>query len=250
MSILTRSGKDTSDDAKPKGGGLRKEISFRRKPVEDAAPALAESPRANLLPPELLASQRAKSVVRNLRLAVVVVAVLVGAGIGGSVLYAQQQSQALSDAQTETASLNSALGKYSELTELQQNIAIEKAAVKVAGSTDIDWSDYIAKVDATLPAGVTVISITIDSQGIEAPYTQSTLPLQQSRVASITFMVATKSALNVPEWINALSGLPGFTDATPTSVGIDDKGVTTASVQMHVNSDAFSGKYASKEKTK
>lgn len=255
-----------------KSGFLSKEISFGRKPkAQQSAPSVAVdavasaasqsaskrtagaqletglAPRANLMPPELVANRRALSTRRQLRFGLVVVLVLVVLGVGASFVYAQQAQQALQSAQADTAALNAKLGGYKDLLAAQKEITVGQSAVEVGGSTDIDWAAYIGKLQSTLPSGVQLTGITADSMGIEKPYTQSIVPLEQSRIGTLTFTAKTTQAPSIPDWIDRLSALPGFADATPQSVSYDGNAYT-ATVMMHINKDAFSNVYAKADK--
>ncbi|GAB3403947.1 hypothetical protein GCM10027515_15310 [Schumannella luteola] len=214
------------------------------------APALALSPRANLLPPEIYDNRRKRRIRRNLRLLVFVVAIVVAGAVGGSWYLGFAAQAAVQDARAEVDQLNLDLAKFSDIRQTQTLIATGDAALQVGGSSDIDWAGYISQLQANLPAGVTITSITADSQGIEEPYTQPSTPLEGSRIGTLTFSAESPTAPSIPDWIDSLSTLPGFVDATPTSFSRDEStGVYTLELVMHINKDAYSYKYAPKQGT-
>jgi hypothetical protein len=60
-------------------------------------------------------------------------------------------------------------------------------------------------------------------------------PLRAPRVATINFVVKSASLLDTPSIVRALSGLPGFADATPDRV---DRNDTTFNTTITLNLDA------------
>lgn len=206
-------------------------------------------PRIDLLPPEVRASQRARSTRRMLAYGVVAVAVVMAVAVAGSSLLAVQAQSDLAAAQAETQSLLLQQQKYIEVRTVQGDVMLVKAGQEVGASTEIQWKDYLDKVQATLPSGVTIQSVTIDSSTPLAVYQQATVPLQGPRVATITFEASSPVLPQLPAWMTALSTLPGFADATPDSVNLDKTtNAYTAKITMHVNSDAFDGRFPIKEK--
>jgi Tfp pilus assembly protein PilN len=243
MSILTKplgKPKAPKQDAPAEAGAV---VSTRPAKVKTGtAPALAMSPRANLLPPEINENLRRKATRRGLRFVVVAAVVVAVAGVGGSWFYAQTAQQSMAAEQQRTVQLAKEKADYADVSETTQGIALGKAAVKVGGSTDIDWSDYLAKLQGTLPAGVTLTSVSVVSANITTPFEQSTLPLEGQRIATLSFTAKSSTLPSIPDWIDGLSGLPGFADASPNSVTQTEDGYT-AGVTMHIDTDAYSYRY-------
>ncbi|TPW71720.1 hypothetical protein [Schumannella sp. 10F1B-5-1] len=255
MSILTRpigKPKVKAEASAPVDASTETAVAPVAKPAKvktGPAPALALSPRANLLPPEIYDNRRKRSIRRNLRLLVFVVVIVVAAAVGGSWYLGFAAQNAVQDARNEVDQLNLELAKFSEISKTQSLIATGDAALQVGGSSDIDWAGYITQLQGTLPAGVTITSVTADSQGIEEAYTQSDTPLEGSRIGTLTFSAESQTAPSIPDWINSLSGLPGFVDAAPTSYSRDETtGAYTVELVMHIDKNAYSYKYAPKPK--
>ena len=82
-----------------------------------------------------------------------------------------------------------------------------------------------------------------------ASYAQATAPLQGSRVATLTISARSPQLPQVPSWLDALRSLPGFVDAVPGSVTLDQQSNTyTVNITMHINQDAYSKRFAGEEK--
>ncbi len=212
---------------------------------QGAAPIMAISPRANLLPPEIGQNQRKRSVRRGLRFAVVGTAIVAVAASGGAFYLATAEQIALTSAQTESTALSSDLAEYADVDLTVDGIVLRTAGIRVAGSTDILWADYLTKLQATLPSDVVLTAVSISSAGAVDPYEQSTAPLDKPRVASLTFTAETGTLPSIPSWIDGLATLPGFTDATPDSLENAD-GIYTATVTMNIDAGAFSNRFAPK----
>ena len=135
------------------------------------------------------------------------------------------------------------------MLKIQSETASVEAAQKVGASTEIDWKDYLTKVQSTLPTGVTITSVSIDSATPLESYAQSTGTLQGPRIATLTFTATSPSIPSVPDWLDSLAGLRGYVDASPGSVEKDSTTSTyKASITMHINQKAFDGRFASAEK--
>ncbi|MFF9565292.1 hypothetical protein ACF1AJ_18235 [Leifsonia sp. NPDC014704] len=206
-------------------------------------------PRVDLLPDEIRALRRSSATRRALGLGVAAVLVLTIAGVGGSGLLAASASSRLRAAQNATTELLAQQGKYVEVRKVQDEIKTVEAAQKVGASTEIDWRDYLVKVQQTLPATVSLQTITIDSASPLVAYAQATAPLQGARVATLTISAHSPQLPQVPSWLDALRSLPGFVDAVPGSVTLDEQsGEYTVNITMHIDQDAYSKRFTGEGK--
>ena len=210
-------------------------------------PGLGASPRVDLLPQALRVRQHQKRVRLWLRAGLVGVVALVLLGTVGGIALNTAAQASLTAAQQETLTLLARQAKYSDLKSVQEKIALTQAAQAVGAGTEVDWSDYLGKLRATLPAGVTLSSVTVDSASPTTGYAQSTVPLEGPRVATLTFTALSPTLPDVPTWIDALATLPAFVDAVPDAVTLDESGAYVVDVTMHVDARAYSGRYALQE---
>jgi type II secretory pathway pseudopilin PulG len=213
-----------------------------RKGKASAVPQFALSPRANLLPPEISDNQRKRSTRRGLRLMVIAVVAIVLIAGGGSWYAAFQADVRLELAQNETGALTSQRVEYLDVANTIKSISQTEAAQRVGASTEIDWAAYLAELQSTLPGDVSLSGVLIDSAGISTPYPQSEVPLEQPRIATLTFTADSPVLPSIPDWIDRLSALPGFADASPGSVNLDE-GVYSASVTMHIDQGAYARRF-------
>jgi len=206
-------------------------------------------PQVSLMPPEVLAGRRGKRMRRSLLWGVLGVVLLVLAAVGGTAVLGFRAQLDLAAAQAQTGSLLAEQTRFREVRTVQDQVTLVEAAQQVGASTEIDWKDYLQKVQATLPADVTLATVTIDSATPLATYAQPTVPLQGSRVATLTFQASSPTLPVVPTWLKSLATLPGFADATPGSVTLDPTTATYAvDITMHINETAFDRRFDPQEK--
>jgi hypothetical protein len=206
-------------------------------------------PRADLLPPEVLVHRRQRATVRRAWLGVVVVAAVVALGVGVSTMDNVSSAAQLRAAQDEGTSLLQQQGQYSEVRKVESRTALAEAGQAVGGAPEIDWSDYLKKVQASLPTGVSIVGVTVDSASPLESYEQPTTPLQGERVATLTVEADSPTLPSIPDWLDRVHGLTGFVDANANAVTLNsDTGHYTVDMTLHVNDEAFDGKYAEKTK--
>lgn len=230
----------TKPDAEPKQE--KSKSGVRTRVVEVVA--LGASPRAHLLPPEVLARKRSRILRARLGLGLVGLVVLLACGIGVATVSMLASQSALSDAQTTSSTLLVQQRKYSAVTSVQTDAAAIKLSQKVSTATEVEWAPYIADIQKTLPSGMTITAI---SALLDAPATstsaQVAVPLEGPRIG--TFSVTVSSAQSsISSWVAKLSTLKGFVDAQPKSVALGEGGKYTAVVDIHIDKGAVSNRFA------
>ncbi|WIB77312.1 hypothetical protein DEJ28_16965 [Curtobacterium sp. MCPF17_002] len=206
-------------------------------------------PRADLLPVEVLVHRRQRATVRRAWLGVVVVAAVVALGVAVSAMDSASSATQLRSAQDEGTALLQQQGQYSEVRKVESRTALAEAAQTVGGAPEIDWSTYLTKAQGSLPEGVSIVGVTVDSASPLESYDQPTTPLQGARVATLTFEADSPTLPSIPDWLDRVRGLPGFVDANANSVTLDSNtGHYTVDMTVHINQQAFDGKYSEKTK--
>jgi hypothetical protein len=217
--------------------------------TKSEALTIGGEPRVDLLPPEVRAQRNAAALRRRLGFGVILLLALAVGGSGAAGILAIQAQVSLATEQARTASILVQQRKYIQVRSVQDEVSLIQAAQQVGTSTEIDWRKYLAEVQATLPANVTLDTVTIDSASPLTAYVQATAPLQGSRVATLSFTAKSPTLPEVPAWLDALATLPGYTDASPGSVTRDDtSGIYTVNITMHINQAAYTNRFAAKGK--
>ncbi|MBF4614330.1 hypothetical protein [Curtobacterium sp. VKM Ac-1376] len=204
-------------------------------------------PSVDLLPTEVLADRRSRGVVRRMWAGVVLVAIVAGIATAAASLLASQAHDDLTHAQDETLSLLRQQAEYRDVRDTEAGTALREAAQSVGGSTEIAWQPYLGSLKASLPAGVEITGVAIDSATPLEAYAQADSPLQGERVATLTIDAQSPTLPSVPSWLDAVKGLKGFVDATANSVTLDETtGTYTVNMTIHVDEAAYDGKYQDK----
>jgi Tfp pilus assembly protein PilN len=217
-----------------------------RNAVEELA--VGRRPRADLMPPEVIAEHRAKTTRRRLLLGLLGVVVVVALATGAATFLNLQSSVALAVSQSRTAQLLTEQAKYIEVRRVQEEISIIESGQKVGASTEIDWKSYLDGVQGKLPEDVVVLTVGVESASPLAEFDQSDEPLQSTRVATLTFSASTSTLPDVTSWLDGLATLPGFVDATPDTISLDkETGVYTAAVTMQIDERAWTQRFTPEE---
>lgn len=201
-------------------------------------------PRVDLLPPEIRAERRDRIRRRRLGLGVIGVTVVMLLGVGAATFVATTAQGRLGTEQARTATLLAEQAQYADVRQMQTQVELATAAQQVGASTEIAWRDYLQEVQATLPSGVAVETVDVDSASPLMAYAQATVPLQGARMATVQFTATSLELPDIPTWLRALATLPGFADALPGSVALNDtSGVYTATITMHINDAALAQRF-------
>ncbi|QAY73132.1 hypothetical protein ET445_07010 [Agromyces protaetiae] len=204
-------------------------------------------PRASLLPAEIREERAAKSVRTGLLLGVAATVVVAGAATVGVFFWQMQTALQLEAARNHTTDLLQAQTEYGEIRQLRSDVTMVQAAQRIGVSTEIDWQDYLQQVQATLPAGVVITQLKLDSASPLAEYAQSTAPLQGERIATIAFTATSTTLPDVPRWLDNLATLPGYADALPGETTANEDGTWTVNITMHVGDAVFTDRFAPPE---
>ena len=244
IDIPTRPQEQQAPDDRRSRRGMKggPQITFGRSGPSKQPLVVGGQPRANLLPPEIVVKRRQLKTRRALRVGVFFVFVGTVAACAGVWGLASVSQVALTSAQDEQAALAQEQLTYGEVRDVQSTIETVKAGQQVGSSTEIRLQEYLGKLEASLPKGMTLETVSIDTGTPMVAYSQSDTPLQGERVGAITFTAKSSTLPSTADWLRSLEKLPGFVDANPGSVHLDD-GVYTSQVVMHINAGAFSMRF-------
>lgn len=199
-------------------------------------------PRVSLLPPEIGDRNKQRGQQRGLRLGVFAVLVLVLAAVAGCWYLATTSRLALVAAQGETTTLLAQQAQYADTQNALNAVALGEAALAVGGSTEVDWQDYLALVQGSLPPGVQLDSFLVDASTVTELYPQSEVPLEGARVATLQFTAISPGIPEIPTWLDGLRELPGFVDAVPGNVAQRDQGGYLATITMHIDAEVYTNR--------
>lgn len=206
-------------------------------------------PKADLLPPEIKAGEKARAQRRGLLAVFALVLLIVGGAYAGVTFLAQSAQGELDAANARSAQIIAEQAKYAEVSQAQQGIAAVEAARLTAMATEIDWGTELEAVMDTLPDGSDLSALTVSSTTPVVSVATPSSPLEGGRVAELQLTVLTNGLPNTAKWVRDLSELEGFVDATPTSITTTE-GVVTTVVTLHLNSAVYWNRFVETEDTK
>jgi len=179
---------------------------------------VAGVPIARLLPPEVIASGKARAT-RDLMVLVIIAAlVLAVAATGGSYLFAQRAQAQLDVVDAQNASVAAQESKYAPVRTVQAHVKLAQAAQHVGAASEIDWNRYFGEVAAAMPPRVVITGITGETASPTTAVSQESAPLSSSRAATVVVTIAAPTADSVADTLDALQQLPGYTGAMPASI--------------------------------
>lgn len=215
---------------------------MKRKPAAGEAPILGGAPRAHLLPPEVAESQRGRAIRRLLVMGLVGAVVLVIVGVGAATLGVLGANSALQQEQANTSGIQAQLSKYGKVTSVQTQVADIQSAQTLGTTGEIEWMPYISSLQATLPAGTTIVSFATE---LDSTLTQTAaaVPLQGDHIASLKITADSPKA-SISDWLDNLTSLKGFVSATPGSVALlPETGHYTVVVTVLINEKALQNRF-------
>jgi Tfp pilus assembly protein PilN len=215
-----------------------------------AGAELSGVPRADLLPQEVKDGYRSARQRRWLVFGVFVAVCITGAAWGLSIVVANDAQQALAREQDRTIQLLAQQAEFGEVRDATAAIELIASGQYIGALTEIQWRPFVAAVQATLPEGVTIVEFTITSASPIATLSQPESPLLGVRSATIEFTAESIDLPNVREWLDNLEQVPGFTDATPGAVRLNDgTGLYEATITLGISDVARSGRFTPSDDT-
>ena len=210
------------------------------RPSVDASLILGGMPRVRLLPREVGEGQKTRALRRRLLAGlavIVVVAILATVGATFALFAANAQ---LANEQSRSALLAASRAKYGDVTKLQNEVDQIVTSQPLADAGEILWAPYVQEIQSSLPAGTTITALTAAT----ATATSVTASLTPTHIAEVK-ITADSPQQPISDWLDNLAKVKGFVAAIPGSVTrVEDTGHYTVEVDLLVNSDALSERFA------
>jgi hypothetical protein len=220
----------------------------RLKGKAKVAPALAVGlPQVNLLPPEVNAARGLRKTKRVLLVAVAATVAGCVAVYGLAVSDAGKADDEYTAAQQRTSDLQAKQAKYREVPLVQGQLANATKALRLGMSTDIEWARYLGAITASLPKNISIDSFVVTAPTPMSPITLPADPLGGISFGSIQFTAKVDTLPDAAAWMDALDGVPGFSDSwvSTAQIGEDDTSdihyAVAATVQLDI--EAFSHRF-------
>jgi hypothetical protein len=205
-------------------------------------------PQVNLLPPEVTA-RRAKGRQRGLILfGFVVFLVLAAASV---YLASSQEASAKRERDKEVAigvDLQAQIDAYQYVLDVQAELARVTSARTYVGSTEIEWGDLLREIQANLPMGMVLNSITWSSSSILQVVDPEASLFAQPDIGSLKIngqMATYVTSSQLEEYLNRVPGLARATVSTITRTQNSSNGVVTYTfdASVRITALALSGRF-------
>jgi hypothetical protein len=214
-------------------------------PTREVRLSVGGRPQVNLLPDEVRSARRVRRVRRVMVGAVVASVVVAAAGCGGAFLVERHAAGQMVEAQQQANALQGAQAQFSGVTAVRRGLASSVAARRTAAVRMIDGEAYMDGLAASLPKGLSIGSIAVDSTvpsptataGTASP--QAGTGLTGAYVATVTVHVLTTRLATVQTWLGSLTTLKGYVDASPGAVSTASAGGLDVAVTLHLNAKAY-----------
>jgi len=218
------------------------------KKTETTLLVLGGDPRIDFLPTEIKERKANYKKRRSLVVLVIGAAALCIGGYAYSMSIVSQAATNLESAQSETQAILKQQVEFAEAATIDKDLIATQNAKIVGSGTEILWKKYLDGVSAVLPGGAVITQYSIDSQSATDSAPTTFLPLEKPRVASMNFSVSVPSLPVADEMLVALETLPGFADATASSIaaGEDGNGFVVT-VLLNINSEALEKRFFTTE---
>jgi hypothetical protein len=227
---------------RPIGGGSGKKPDSAPKPGKFNIPA---RPQVNLMPPEVLEGRQLVVLKRRLVWAVIFLLVVVALVFAGAYMLRMAAETRHEDSLAAADQLTAQKREYSPVITVLGDIEKTTAARSFTLSTEVNWMSYIYAIEAVLPEGVTMESVSITGISPGAELQPGADDLTRAGIAVIAFQAKSETLPDASEWIEALQSVPGLADANLQSSELaDEEGeeLYTVSATVQVTEDALANR--------
>jgi Tfp pilus assembly protein PilN len=241
---------ETPVAAQDKTSFLKRSVGGGAKGKPDSAPkagkfGIPPRPQVNLMPPEIIEGRHVGVLKKRLLWGIIALVVLC-ALVYAAAYYTRVQAETRHDDSLAAADqLMLEKKKYSPVIQVQRDIKVTTDARTFVLSTEVDWTSYAYAIQAVLPEGVTIKSMSIT--GIEPgdDLAEGSDDLTQAGIAVISFSALSDTLPDASEWIEALQSVPGLATANLQSSVLQDQNGEVAyqvSATVQVTEDALANR--------
>lgn len=237
--------KDAAVDDAPKRGSHGAVPPVPGAPAAPAGQALlvGASPRVDLMPPEIRLKRSQLRTRRSLRMVLVGVVVVTLVACGGAFAWNTVTQTSLLLAHAQQQGLLAQQAKFGQVTTVSDQIALIQAGQRVGTSTEVQWGPFITQLRGALPAGTSLLAVTVTGASPVASFDQPTAPLLGGRIASLSVQTRSQQLPSAADIIAGMQTLTGYSDISPVTVTYSD-GVYESSFTLHIGTAALDNRFA------
>lgn len=194
-------------------------------------PEIGRPARADFLPPRIKELHDGRKNRHNLAIAALLATLLSVAALLGFRAVEANSVRNLQAAQNQAMNIMDHQNAYSDMVTLIQESKELDSAYVVASERNVNWADFVAKVQASVPAGGSVTNLTLTSPSSEnSPAANGASGSTPVLAANIT--IFSPSIRGVEYFLLDARQWPGYENASVTALAQKTDGVT---VSLQVN---------------
>lgn len=218
----------------------------RRDSGDSAALIFGGVPRASLMPPEVELRRKERGRRRGLIAATIGVLALTVTGVVGSYLFAAAAEQQLNDARITTEQLLATQLEYSEVIQVQNQIAAVNGVRSTLSAVEVLWQPTLAPYLAVFSADEIVESVSFSGDSPAEPPLGVDGPLREPRVATVSVVITTALQPEPWRWFQAWEKIDTFADASIDSIVQLGEGHETR-LTLNLSESALSQRFSAEE---
>lgn len=188
----------------------------------------------NLLPPEVLAARRVKTLRKVTATVLGVVVLLAVAGYGWEFWQTHRAAAQLASAQATTAQLDAQQAKYAPVVAAQTETTHVQDELQTVKVGDVDLAPLVRHILRLNPSPNEMTKLEVDvaaaatqsSSGDSATDTSGPLDTSgRTHIGDITITGTVRTVNDVATYVNRLATIPGVVEVIPTSQQVGAKGM-------------------------
>ncbi|TFW00122.1 hypothetical protein [Orlajensenia leifsoniae] len=205
-------------------------------------------PTVDLLPLEVRAGRKSRTLRRWLIIGVIVIFAVVALAIAAAFARNLTAQLSYAVAQERTIELTKDEAEFADVFAVKQLISTGQEAQHVVGASEIDWQAQLASIVANLPANSAISTVAIEQGTPMAQYAQAPIPMQNPRIATISFTVDNPGYVPSADMLDGMTRVVGYADAQAVSVSrADETSGYKTQIVLHLDTPALTNRFTPKE---
>ncbi|MBH0008445.1 fimbrial assembly protein [Salinibacterium sp. SWN1162] len=157
----------------------------------------------------------------------------------GANIYQLQRAVTLENARSQTLSLTTQQGEYSEVRTASQLLSSTEAARVFAYSTEVSVKGLIDGLNSKLTSDMVVSTYSFDTANPLQAFSPSVSPLDTESMAAFSLEVTGGSVAVIDDWVRKISSVDGVVQATLLSTTREEGSTFSGSVVVLVGDAAL-----------
>ncbi len=197
----------------------------------------------DLLPVEITATRRTRTVRRVVVASVAVFAVVLAGWYGMAIQETRTANENLTTAQDRVQSLTRKQHSYTELVKVQGDAKTISDQLSSLMAKDLQWSRLLQSLQSAAPDGITLTGVTAALATDETAGSSASGKTNTDAIGTLTLGGVGTSKTVIAAYVDALARVRGVANALPGDVTQQSSGLQF-SVHMEITKAALGGRFA------